>query len=108
MKKQLVCALLCGALCLTPALAAGVEEKFPAVAEYPGFADVAAGSWYEAAAITCYEVGLMKGTNLALSPARSFPGQSASPSPPGSGRPSPGRPFPARKPDPGTRAMGTI
>lgn len=70
MKKQLVCALLCGALCLTPTLAAGVEEKFPAVAEYPGFADVVTGSWYEAAAITCYEVGLMKGTNLGFEPGK--------------------------------------
>lgn len=69
MKKRFVCALLCGALCLTPALAAA-DEKFPAVKEYPGYADVAAGSWYEDAARTCYEVGLMNGTNLGFEPGK--------------------------------------
>ena len=70
MKKRLICALLCGALCLSPVFAAGTEEKFPAVKEYPGFADVVAGSWYESAAKTCYEVGLMNGTNLGFEPGK--------------------------------------
>lgn len=72
MKKRIVCALLCGALCLSPAFGAGVEEKFPAVNQYPGFADVAAGSWYESAVRTCYEVGLMQGTNLGFEPGKAL------------------------------------
>ena len=38
--KRLTAFALSAALLLTPALAAGTEEKFPAVNVYPGFADV--------------------------------------------------------------------
>lgn len=61
MKKRLLSGLLCAALLLTPALAAG---SFPAVNVYPAgyYHDVADGAWYADAATLCYETGLMTGT----------------------------------------------
>lgn len=67
-KKRTFPALaLCAALTLTPALAAG-EDKFPAVSEYPGYADVAETDWFYANARLCYEVGLMTGTDKGFEP----------------------------------------
>ena len=45
---------------------------FPAVAEYPGFADVAPGSWYESAVTCCYVLGLMQGTDLGFEPEKAL------------------------------------
>lgn len=60
------------ALCVSPALAAGVEDKFPAIKEYPGYTDVPAGAWFEAGAKLCYEVGLMNGTPSGFQPERNM------------------------------------
>lgn len=62
MKKRLLSGLLCAALLLTPALAAG--SSFPAVNVYPAgyYHDVTEGAWYADAATLCYETGLMTGT----------------------------------------------
>lgn len=68
MKKRLICALLCGALCLTPALAAGVEEKFPAALEFGGYGDVWETDWFYDNAKLCYEVGLISGTKRGFEP----------------------------------------
>jgi len=60
--KKLTALGLSLALGLSPALAAGADEKFPAVNAYAGFSDVQDGTWYAAPVRTCYEVGLMNGT----------------------------------------------
>lgn len=72
MKKHLLAAALALTLTLTPALAAGVEEKFPAKNEYPGYADVPAGIWYEDGAKLCYEVGLIMGSDKGFEPERNM------------------------------------
>lgn len=51
-----------------PALAAGVEDRFPAVAEYPGYGDVAQGDWFYENAKLCYEIGLMTGKESGFDP----------------------------------------
>lgn len=70
MKKRLTAAVLALALCLGlyPAFGAGAEEKFPAVNQYPGYADVAESDWFYANAKLCYETGLMNGTDLGFEP----------------------------------------
>lgn len=70
MKKRLTALTLSLALCaaLSPAWAAGVEDKFPAVNEYPGFADVPGDSWMSFYAQACYEMGLMNGTDNGFEP----------------------------------------
>lgn len=74
MIKRLLCALLCVALCLSPALAAApeadavMEAAFPVIIAYSGFGDVAAGSWYESAAKTCADVGLIGSTKRGFEP----------------------------------------
>lgn len=50
------------ALPVSPALAAEGAGLFPAVADYPGFADVAEGDWFFPAVKLCCEAGLMNGT----------------------------------------------
>ncbi len=56
-------ALLGGsALALTPA------EAFPSQKTYPGYADVAAGTWYADSVQVCYEIGLMVGTDTGFAP----------------------------------------
>lgn len=74
MKKRLTCAVLALALCLglCPALAAGAEEKFPAVNTYPGYADVKETDWFYANAKLCYETGLMNGTDLGFEPGKAL------------------------------------
>lgn len=71
MKKLLASALslalLLAALAI-PVRAAGVEEKFPAINEYPGYTDVPAGTWYEEGVKLCYETGLMIGTDKGFNP----------------------------------------
>lgn len=54
------------------ALALSVEEAFPAQREYPGYEDVPAGSWFEAGAKLCYEVGFITGSNLGFEPERNM------------------------------------
>lgn len=70
-KKKLTALALCAALTLTPALAAG-EDKFPAVKEYPGYADVKESDWYYANARLCYEIGLMQGTQNGFEPGKTL------------------------------------
>ncbi len=70
MKKRLLALSLAIALCLTPALAAGVEDKFPPVKEYPGYADVPSGIWFETNAKLCYETGLITGSDKGFEPYR--------------------------------------
>ena len=56
-------ALLAGsALAVTPA------EAFPSQNAYPGYADVAAGTWYADSVRVCYEIGLMVGTDTGFAP----------------------------------------
>ena len=83
MKKKLICALLAGALTLTPAFGVGsllpgmglqiqvprTEDKFPAVNTYPGFEDVKEGQWYYENVKLCYETGLLMGTDVGFDPA---------------------------------------
>ncbi len=68
--KRLVSLALAGALALSPALAADVSEKFPAVNAYsPAFyPDVASDAWYADAAKVCYETGIMLGTQAGFAP----------------------------------------
>lgn len=61
MKRKLTAMALAAALCLSPALAAEEAGLFPNVKTYPGFSDVAAGSYYAQSVQLCYETGLMKG-----------------------------------------------
>ena len=72
MKKRLTALVLAGVLTLTPALAAvtdyQVADKFPAVAEYPGYPDVGENDWFYENAKLCYEVGLMTGTEAGFEP----------------------------------------
>ena len=62
--RRLLALVLTGSLLLTPALAAGTDQKdlFPAVREPVSFSDVADGSWYTDAVALCYETGLINGT----------------------------------------------
>jgi hypothetical protein len=66
--KRLLALALTGSLLLSPALAAGVEEKFPAKNTYPGYADVNEGDWFYQNAKLCYETGLMTGTDVGFEP----------------------------------------
>lgn len=66
--KRFSAFLLSAALLLSPALAAGTEDKFPAVKEYPGYADVKDTDWFYDNAKLCYEIGLMNGTDLGFEP----------------------------------------
>lgn len=66
--KRFSAFLLSAALLLSPALAAGSEEKFPAVKEYPGYADVKDTDWFYDNAKLCYEIGLMNGTDKGFEP----------------------------------------
>lgn len=68
--KRFSAFLLSAALLLSPALAAGSEEKFPAVKEYPGYADVQETDWFYDNAKLCYEIGLMNGTDLGFEPGK--------------------------------------
>lgn len=68
MKKRLLCAALALCLSLSPALAVGAEEKFPAVNTYPGYADVQETDWFYQNAKLCYETGLMTGTDVGFEP----------------------------------------
>lgn len=70
--KRLTAFALSAALLLTPALAAGTEEKFPAVNVYPGFADVKENDWFYDTARLCYEIGLMKGTDKGFEPGKTL------------------------------------
>ena len=60
MKRKLTALLLALALCAGSALAAE-GGLFPAVNRYPGFTDVAAGTYYAEPVRICYETGLMTG-----------------------------------------------
>lgn len=76
MKRNLIS--LCLALSLTAvpsltagsALAAGLEEQFPAIQEYPGYADVRESDWFSPYAVLCYETGLITGSGAGFEPYR--------------------------------------
>lgn len=70
--KRITALCLTLALCASPALAAGVEDKFPAIKEYPGYADVPTGIWYEENAKLCYETGLITGSGIGFEPERNM------------------------------------
>lgn len=70
--KTLTALTLCAALSLSPALAAGVEEKFPAVNRYDGFADVKESDWFYSNVKVCGETGLMVGTGAGFAPGRAM------------------------------------
>lgn len=57
--------------------AGGTEEKFPAVQEYPGYADVAERDWFYDNARLCYEIGLMNGTDRGFEPGKVLTGAEA-------------------------------
>lgn len=50
------------------ATAVNVDEKFPAVSTYTGYADVSSNDWFYANAKLCYETGLMTGTDAGFAP----------------------------------------
>lgn len=52
----------------SPALATSVDEAFPIVNQYEGYADVAEDDWYYENAKLCYEVGLITGTDTGFAP----------------------------------------
>lgn len=66
--KRIPAFLLSAALLLSSALAVGAEESFPAVKEYPGYADVKENDWFYDNAKLCYELGLMNGTDKGFEP----------------------------------------
>lgn len=66
--KKLLALVLAAALLCVPAAAAAPGTAFPSKNTYPGYADVKEGSWYAGAAQTCYEVGLMTGTDTGFAP----------------------------------------
>lgn len=66
--KKLLALLLSAALLSVSAAAVTPETAFPDQNAYPGYADVKEGSWYADAARTCYQVGLMTGTNTGFAP----------------------------------------
>lgn len=66
--KKLIALALSAALTLGSALALSPEEAFPQINDYPGYADVAAGQWYSTPVQTCYEVGLLIGTDAGFAP----------------------------------------
>ena len=68
--KRLLALALTGSLLLSPALAAGTEEKFPAVNTYSGYADVQETDWFYQNAKLCYETGLMTGTDVGFEPGK--------------------------------------
>lgn len=66
--KKLIALALSAALLLGSAAALTPEEAFPDKNQYPGYADVKESDWFAAPARTCYEVGLMTGTNTGFAP----------------------------------------
>lgn len=72
--KRFPAFLLSAALLLSPALAVGETEKFPAVTEYPGYADVKESDWFYDTARLCSEIGLMNGTDKGFEPGKTLTG----------------------------------
>ncbi len=70
--KKIIAATLALSLMTAPAMALSVEEAFPAIKPYPGYADVPAGSWFEPGAKLCYEVGLVTGSDRGFEPERNM------------------------------------
>lgn len=71
-RKFLALALsLTMALSAVPAQAAGTDP-FPSIKDYPGYADVPAGIWFEDNARICYETGLITGTDRGFEPMRTM------------------------------------
>ena len=71
MRRKLAALLLAACLTLTlsaPALAVEPESAFPVTTEYPGFSDVAEGSWSYPSIKICCETGLMQGTGTGFNP----------------------------------------
>lgn len=68
--RKFTAALLALALSVSPAMAKKVDDYFPAQNQYPGYADVAVGSWYQSGAELCYEIGLITGSHLGFEPNR--------------------------------------
>lgn len=53
--------ILGGALLLSSGLAAGVEDRFPPLQEFPGYSDVKEDAWYAPSAKALYEMKIMIG-----------------------------------------------
>lgn len=53
--------ILGGALLLSSGLAAGVEDRFPPLQEFPGYSDVKENAWYAPSAKALYEMKIMVG-----------------------------------------------
>lgn len=68
MKKPVSALLILALLCALTVPALASEGAFPSVNTYPSFADVPAGQWYSDGVKTCYEVGLMTGTDNGFAP----------------------------------------
>lgn len=66
-KKTLPALVLSAALLAGSASAAGLDGAFPVIREYPGFADVEPGWYYDYVKI-CYETGLMNGAGGGFNP----------------------------------------
>ena len=54
--------------------AAGTEDKFPVVKEYPGYTDVQETDWFYDNAKLCYEIGIMTGTDIGFEPGKTLTG----------------------------------
>ena len=74
MKKKISVLLLSAALLLSPALAAGEQEKFPTVNPFPGYTDVKETDWFYDTAKLCYEIGIMSGTDKGFEPNKTLSG----------------------------------
>lgn len=99
--KRFPAFFLSAALLLSPALAVGAEEKFPAVKEYPGYADVKESDWFYDTAKLCYEIGLMNGTDKGFEPGKTLTGAECATLAARLREELTGKPIPAPTPDPG-------
>lgn len=70
MKKSVSVLLILALLCTLTVPALASEALFPSVNTYPAFADVPDGTWYSDGVKTCYEVGLMNGTDSGFQPSK--------------------------------------
>ncbi len=98
--KRAAILFLCAALCLIPARAA-VEDPFPAVRPYAGYADVTETDWFYDNAKLCYEIGIMTGTDKGFEPNKSLTGPECAAMAARLREKLTGEPIPAPVPDPG-------
>lgn len=100
MKKKISALFLSAALLLSPALAVGSEEKFPAVNAYPGYTDVKETDWFYDTAKLCYEIGIMTGTDRGFEPNKTLSGPECAALAARLREKLTGKPIPAPVPDP--------